>query len=258
MLTIDLKGKSCLVIGGARGIGASVVRTMAAAGCNVAWTYLDIPADIEASKEQQGVVSGMGVKGMARAVNCTDEKTTMAFVDDLAEQWGGLNYLVFCAGFTSPVPFMDLNADEWRRVVDINLTGAFIATRAVIGRMLKSGAGGSIVLIGSAAIIAGGGGRADYVSAKAGLEGLNRAITKEFAPKGIRCNLVHPSLIETDLLKGRYPDPAKRAEAAGGVPLGRLGQPEDIANAVAFLLSDMASYITGQSLFVDGGRTFCK
>lgn len=117
---------------------------------------------------------------------------------------------------------------------------------------------GAIVLVGSAAIVAGGGGRADYVSAKAGLEGLNRAVCKEFGPKGIRCNLVHPSLIETDLLKARHPDVEKRSRLAGGVPLGRLGQPDDLAHISVFLLSNLASYITGQSIFVDGGRTFCK
>jgi 3-oxoacyl-[acyl-carrier protein] reductase len=164
---------------------------------------------------------------------------------------------VFCAGYTSPVSMLELNATQWRRAVDVNLNGAFIAIRAVLGPMLEAGHG-SIVLIGSAAIVSGGGGRADYVSAKAGLEGLNRAVTREFGPLGIRCNLVHPSLIETDLLKRRHPDAARRAELGREVPLRRLGQPDDVANATVFLLSDLASYITGQSLFVDGGRTFCK
>jgi NAD(P)-dependent dehydrogenase (short-subunit alcohol dehydrogenase family) len=116
---------------------------------------------------------------------------------------------------------------------------------------------GSIVLIGSAAVATGGGGRADYVSAKAGLEGLSRAITKEFAPAGIRCNIVHPSLIATDLLTQRHPDPAAREKLAASVPLRRLGEPEDVANLAVFLLSDLAGYVTAQSIMVDGGRTFC-
>ena len=103
----------------------------------------------------------------------------------------------------------------------------------------------------------GGGGRADYVSAKAGLEGLNRAVTREYGPLGVRCNLVHPSLIETALLRQRHPDPVKRQQLTSGIPLRRLGQPQDVAHLVCFLLSDQAAYITGQSIFVDGGRTFC-
>jgi len=171
-------------------------------------------------------------------------------------KWGRLDNLVYCAGFTSPKSFLELEADEWRRVADINLTGAFIAAHAAIPAMKARGSG-SIALVGSAAVFTGGGGRADYVSAKAGLEGLNRAITKEFAPFGIRCNLVHPSLIATDLLTQRHPDPAAREKLAAGVPLRRLGQPEDVAHMVLFLLSDLASYVTGQSILVDGGRTQC-
>jgi len=150
----------------------------------------------------------------------------------------------------------ELTIEQWRRVVDINLNGAFLAAHAVLPAMVSQKKG-SLVLIGSAAVTSGGGGRADYVSAKAGLEGLNLAITREYAPRGIRCNLVHPALIETDLLRQRYPDPAKRQEVARQVPVGRLGQPEDVAHIVCFLLSEAAGYITGQSILVDGGRSFC-
>jgi len=102
-----------------------------------------------------------------------------------------------------------------------------------------------------------GGGRADYVSAKAGMEGLNRAIIREFGPFGVRCNVVHPSLIETDLLTQRQSDPSVREKLAAGVPLRRLGQPNDMAHMVVFLLSNLASYVTGQSILVDGWRTQC-
>lgn len=257
MLTIDMTGKTALVIGGARGIGAAAVRMIAQAGGKVAWSHLGNEADKAGSAELGRALKAMGSEYVEQAVNCTDADGTAAFIKAVTGQWGGLDYLAYCAGLTTPVAFLDISPDEWRRHVEINLTGAYLALRAVIPVMKAKGAG-AIVLVGSAAIVSGGGGRADYISAKAGLEGLNRAITKEFAPHGIRCNLVHPSLIETDLLKQRYPDPARRQEAAAGVPLRRLGQPEDIAHAVLFLLSDGASYITGQSLFVDGGRTFCR
>lgn len=253
----DMKGKTTLVIGGARGIGAAVVRAAAQSGSNLVWTCLDMAADIEASEKLLLEMAEGGVEAFCEKVDCTDEDATGKLITKIMDKWGRIDFLAHCAGYTSPVSMLDLDAAEWRRVVDINLNGAFISVRSVLEPMIANG-GGSIVLTGSAAIVAGGGGRADYVSAKSGLEGLSRAVTKEFAPKGIRCNIVHPSLIETDLLKQRYPDSAERAKVAGGVPLGRLGQPEDIANATLFLFSEKSSYITAQSIYVDGGRTFCK
>lgn len=257
MFEISLTGKSVVVIGGARGIGAAVCRVFTQAGAKVAWTHLGNQADSEASRKLKEDIRIMGGECFDAVVNCTDETGTKLFVEQVVKKWDRLNGLVYCAGFTSSVPFLNITAEEWRKVVDVNLNGAFIAVQAVVPYMQKEGPG-AIVLVGSAAIVSGGGGRADYVSAKAGLEGLNRAITKEFAPSNIRCNVIHPSLIETDLLKQRHPDPAKRAKLAAEVPLRRLGQPEDVANAALFLVSEKSSYITGQFLFIDGGRTFCK
>lgn len=251
----DAAKKVVMVIGGARGIGASVCREFLQDGYNVACTHLGHDADKKGSGELRSLADSVGCGYLDAAVDCTDNDQTVAFVELVRKTYGGIGNLVYCAGYTSPVPFEQLDIEQWRRIVDINLNGAFIAVHAVLPAMLC--AGGGIVLIGSAAITSGGGGRADYVSAKAGLEGLNLAITKEFAPKGIRCNLVHPSLIETDLLRHRYPDEAQRAQVAKGVPVGRLGQPEDVAHVVKFLLSDKAGYLAGQSILVDGGRSYC-
>lgn len=257
-MKLDLTGRKTLVIGGARGIGAAIVRYCADAGSAVAWSYLDCEADRKATAALLAELQGKGVKAMAVAADCTSEEATVKLYGEIAAAWGALDSLVYSAGFTNPMNFCDISFNDWRKVVDINLNGAFLAIKEAIPLMRKAGKG-SIVIIGSAAIVAGGGGRADYAASKAGLEGLNRAVTKNFAPEGIRCNIVHPSLIETDLLKQRHPDPAKRKELGEKeVPLRRLGQPEDIAAAALFLLSDAAGYITGQSLFVDGGRTFCK
>jgi 3-oxoacyl-[acyl-carrier protein] reductase len=251
MISIDLSGKAVVVIGGARGIGAAIVRRVAEAGSHVAWTYVDVGESLAIEEAARAA----GVKARHSLIDCTDAEATAEFLDRLAADWGRLDHLVYCAGFTAPKPFLEVTAEEWRRLMDINLNGAFFAARAVI-RHMKSGS--SIVLIGSAAIVAGGGGRADYAAAKAGLEGLNRAIAREFGPRGIRCNVIHPSLIDTDLMRSRHPDPAKREALAAAVPLRRLGTPDDIAFAAAFLLSDLASYITAQSIFIDGGRTFCR
>ncbi len=256
-MNITLAGKKVLVIGGSRGIGAQIVRDCAAAGADVAWSYFSANG-LKASEALKEEVAAFNVKTLMFQADCTSEADTLALYEKIEAQWGGIDALVYNAGFTSPKNFCDISYEEWKKTVDINLNGAFLAIREAIPMMQRAGKG-SIVIIGSAAIVAGGGGRADYAASKAGLEGLNRAVTKYFAPENIRCNIVHPSLIETDLLKQRHPDPAKRAElGAKEVPLRRLGQPEDIASAAIFLLSDEASYITGQSLYVDGGRTFCK
>jgi 3-oxoacyl-[acyl-carrier protein] reductase len=254
MVEINLKNKISLVVGGARGIGAAIVKAAAQAGSHVVWTC---QSDIKASEKLLDETKNIGVKSFYKVIDCTNEKDTFKLVIEIIEKFGRIDCLVHNAGYTSPVSMMDLDATEWQKVVNINLTGAFISIKSVLDHMITAG-GGSIVLIGSAAIVAGGGGRADYVSAKAGLEGLNRAVTKEFSVRGIRCNLVHPSLIDTDLLKKRHPEILMRKKLGNEVPLKRLGQPKDIAYPVLFLLSDLASYITGQSIFVDGGRTFCK
>jgi len=250
-----MKGKIAIVIGGSRGIGAAVCRELMTLGCDVAFTHLGTEEDKKGAAKLHEFAASARRQCLDAPIDCTDNDKTVDMVTDVQKKWARIDYLVYCAGFTNPTPFLDLTADDWRRVVDINLNGAFIAIRAVLPVMLKGG-GGNIVVIGSAAVTSGGGGRADYVSAKRGLEGLNLALTKEFACKNIRCNIVHPSLIETDLLRQRHPDPAKRAEVAKGVPLGRLGQPEDISHLVCFLLSEKAGYIAGQAILVDGGRSY--
>ncbi|MBE6364494.1 MAG: SDR family oxidoreductase [Lentisphaerae bacterium] len=256
-MSCDLTGRKILVIGGSRGIGAQIVKDCAASGGMVAWSYSS-ESGKAASEELQKALAADGRESLVFKADCTSESETLAMFEQVKQQWGSIDGLVYNAGFTSPKDFCDITFDEWKKVVDINLNGAFLAIREAVKLMRQSG-GGSIVIIGSAAIVAGGGGRADYAASKAGLEGLNRAVTKYFAPENIRCNIVHPSLIETELLCQRHPDPAKRKElGAKEVPLRRLGQVQDIANAALFLLSDEASYITAQSLFVDGGRTFCK
>ena len=254
MLKIDLTDKRVLVIGGAAGIGRAVVEQAASCGARVGWCDLNR----EGSETLAALLTARGVNCFFTVADCTCENEIADFFTAADREFGGMDALVYCAGFTSPVKFLDIDYSAWRKVVDINLNGAYLAVRKSIVRMLKNEHGGSIVLVGSAAFATGGGGRADYASGKAGLEGLNRAITREFAPHKIRCNLIHPSLIETDLLKKRHLDPVRRRELAKEVPLRCLGQPEDIAKVAVFFLSDLASYITAQSIFVDGGRTFCK
>lgn len=246
-----------VVVGASRGIGAATVRRMGLAGGRVAWTYPEFPHDVDASKALFQDLESAGAHVRSFMVDCTRQDATDAAIAEILRDWGRLDYLVYCAGFTSTVAFLNLTVEEWRRISDVNLTGAFIAAHACLPHMVRAG-NGSIVLVGSAAFVSGGGGRADYTCAKAGLDALCRAITREFSPQGIRCNAVHPSLIDTELLRQRHSDPAKRAHLASDVPLRRLGRAEDVAAAVAFFLSDDSAYVTGQSLLIDGGRTLCR
>lgn len=250
MIRWDFTGKTALVVGGSRGIGAAVVRLIAGAGGRVAWTGRDpAAAGVEAPRD------GATVKAIA--LDVTDEPAVRRAVDGVLVEWGSIDYLVYNAGFSSQVPLLSLSAEQWRQIADINLTGAFIAARAVLPSMAER-KNGAIVLVGSAAVYSGGGGRADYAAAKAGLDALARSITRELSPSGIRCNVVHPSLIDTDLLRSRHADPDQRADLARRVPVRRLGSADEVASAIAFLLSDEAAYITAQSLLIDGGRTFCS
>jgi 3-oxoacyl-[acyl-carrier protein] reductase len=257
MIAIDLRGRTALVTGAARGIGAAVARQLARAGAKVA--LVDLP-DEPTQQLAQSLVEEIGRDGseavaLGARVDQWDEVRQAA--DRAAERFGQINLLVTCAGTTSRFGVDRLEPDEWSRILSVNLTGTYHSVKAALAHFERDGRG-AIVLIGSAAIVAGSGGGVHYAASKSALEGLCRGLTRELAPQGIRTNLVHPSLVDTELLRARHPDPALRQQLAQEVPLGRLGQPDDIAHLVAFLASDLAAYITGQSIFVDGGRTFCR
>ncbi len=171
------------------------------------------------------------------------------------KQFGGVDILVNSAGFTRAAKMDELSVDSWRQGIDVNLSGAFIASRAVVPQMV-SRKGGRIIYIGSAGSITGGGGSAAYSAAKAGINGLVRALSKELAPRGITVNAILPAIIETDLLRDRQPDPAKRNDYIKRIPVGRLGQPEDVAYMALFLATSFAGYVSGQNIIVDGGSTY--
>jgi 3-oxoacyl-[acyl-carrier protein] reductase len=243
MIALDLTGRAALVTGGARGIGAEVCRVLTRAGAGVA----------AVDNSFEGVVTA----AMPLAADVRSMADLCRAAEAAAARFGRLDILVTCAGTTSRQTVEELSGEEWERIVGVNLTGTFNAVKAALPHLLRQGAG-AIVLVGSAAIVAGSGGGVHYAASKSALEGLCRGLTRELAGKGIRTNLVHPSLVDTELLRRRHPDPATREKLAHEVPIGRLGRPADIAHMVAFLASDLAGYITGQSIFVDGGRTFCK
>ena len=254
MLTIDLTGKTALVIGGSRGIGAAITQCLARAGANVVFTHTGDPDHVERVAALLTAVRRAGGNVEAVVMDACKSKDTAALVDRIVAAHGRVDILVHNAGRNTERAPATLKDDEWQAALDLNLTSAFYAVRAVLPAMTAQ-KHGRIVLIGSSAVYSGGGGAVDYAAAKAGLTGLMTYLCKTHARKGILTNIVHPCVIETDLLRDRYPDAAAKQKLVAGIPAGRLGRPEDIAGLVTYLVSPWGDYICGQSILVDGGRT---
>jgi 3-oxoacyl-[acyl-carrier protein] reductase len=254
VLSIDLTGKVALVLGGSRGIGAGIVEMLCRAGAVTVFTHTGNP------KTQDGVESLVARLqddgGRAEAVVCDalDAAKTAAVANDTVERHGRLDILVANVGQNLARPAEEVTDADWRRFIDMNLTTAFYGVRAALPHMLNARFG-RIILVGSSAVYDGGGGAIDYAAAKAGLDGMMKYLAKNYARKGILTNVVHPCVIDTDLLRERYHDETKRRELAAQIPAGRLGTPDDIGGLVAYLASPHGDFICGQAILVDGGRT---
>jgi len=257
MWQIDLSGKVALVTGGARGIGAACCRALGAAGAAVGINYSGSERGRQAGEALVEELRGQGRRAALLAADVTDADQVATMFARLEDELGLPELLVHSAGTTSRRTVAELDVEEWRRIVDVNLTWAFVVAREAVLAMQRAG-GGSMVLVSSQTAITGGGGGAHYAASKAGLEGLMRHLTRELLPQGIRVNAVLPSTIDTELFRERYPDAREREAVGAQIPAGRLGTPEDISDAAVFLLSSRASYICGQSLIVDGGRTYSR
>ena len=254
-LTINLSGRTALVTGGSRGIGGAITEALATAGANVTFTHTG-------SAQHQDTVDHLVKRLWARgytveavAGDACDSAATAACVDGVVERYGKIDILVHNVGRNLARAPEKITDTAWREFVDINLSSAFYAVRACVPHMVSSKYG-RIILIGSSAQYSGGGGAIDYAAAKSGLTGMMTYLCKEYARKGILTNIIHPCVIETDLLKERYRDEAARQKLIAQIPAGRLGKPEDIAGLVAYLVSSWGDYICGQAILVDGGRTF--
>ncbi len=239
---ISLTGKTALVTGAARGIGRSIAETLVACGARVAIADLDL-----ASAEKTA-----GEIGEARGFACdvSDPAQVTMLIQTVEDAFGSLDILVNNAGITRDNLMARMKDEDWDAVMAVNLRSAFVATRAVQRGMMKRRFG-RIINIASVVGIMGNKGQANYSASKAGLIGLTKSAAKELASRNILVNAIAPGFIQTAMTE-KLPEEAKAALAAQ-IPLARLGDPKDIANAVAFLASDLASYITGQVLVVDGG-----
>jgi len=255
LLTIDLKDSVTLVVGGSRGIGGAITQALAAAGATVTFTHTgaaqrqdQVAALVTAIRKEGGRVEAV-------ALDACDAQRTASVVDALARESGRIDLLVHNVGQNAARPAEQVTDEDWTRFLDINLTSAFNSVRAVLPHMVKARYG-RIILIGSSAVYSGGGGAIDYAAGKAGLTGMMMYLCREYARKGILTNIIHPCVIETNLLRERYRDGAARQKLVAQIPVGRLGKPEDIAGLVAYLASPWGDYICGQSVLLDGGRTF--
>ena len=240
---IDLTGKVALVTGSTRGIGRSIAETLAGAGARVAVVGRDLAKAQAAAAE-----IGHDAKGFACDVSDTAQVTALVAAVEAA--FGTLDILVNNAGVTKDNVVMRLKDEDWDTVIDANLRGAFASIRAASRGMMKRRSG-RIINISSVVGVIGNRGQANYAASKAGLIGLTKSVAKELASRNILCNAVAPGFIATDMTAALGPEQTKALESQ--IPLERLGRPEDIAAAVAFLASDHAAYITGQVLVVDGG-----
>jgi 3-oxoacyl-[acyl-carrier protein] reductase len=243
----ELDGKVALVTGGSRGIGAAICRELGAAGAGVAVNYAR-DASAAAAVCEQITAAGGAAQAVQGDVSSADGAA--ALVAAVESQIGPIEILVNNAGITRDDLIMRLSEEDWRDVIDTNLGGAFFTCRALSRPMLKRRSG-SIVNISSIVGVRGNAGQTNYAASKAGLIGLTKALAKELGGRGIRVNAIAPGYIATELTDA-LPDAARDAILAN-TPLGRLGDPSDVARAVRFLCSDAAAFITGDVLAVDGG-----
>ena len=242
---MSLEGRTALVTGASRGIGKAIALALAAEGARVACAATkDGGADETASACGNGAIS--------LVCNIADSESVASAVDAITKDGGGLDILVNNAGVTRDQLLMRMSDEEWDTVIDVNLKGAYRTIKAAVRPMMK-GRWGRIINLTSIVGIGGQAGQSNYSAAKAGLIGLTKSVAKEFGSRGITCNAIAPGFIETDMTATL---PAEmRDQITSTAAAGRLGTPEDIAAAAAFLASDGASYITGQVLVVDGGLT---
>jgi 3-oxoacyl-[acyl-carrier protein] reductase len=244
---MNLEGKTALVTGASRGIGREIALELARQGANVAVNYAGSEAK---ANEVTDEIKAMGRDAFAIQCNVAESDSVQAMIKETISHFGSLDILVNNAGITRDNLLMRMKEDEWDEVININLKGVFLCTKAVSRQMMKQRSG-RIINISSIVGVSGNPGQANYVAAKSGVIGLTKTSARELAARGITVNAVAPGFISTDMTDELSED--VKAEMLKGIPLSRFGEAKDIAKVVGFLASDDSSYMTGQTLHVDGG-----
>jgi 3-oxoacyl-[acyl-carrier protein] reductase len=242
-----LKGKTAIVTGAARGIGRAIAVKLAQEGANIAFTDLAIDDN---AREVEKTINDLKVKGKAYASDASKFDDTQKVVNEILKDFGTVDILVNNAGITMDTLLMRMTEDQWDKVITINLKSVFNFTKAVQMKMLSQKSG-SIVNITSVVGVSGNAGQANYAASKAGIIGFTKSVARELGSRNIRCNAVAPGFIITEMTD-KLPEEVRK-QWVEQIPLKRGGTPEDVANAVLFLASDLSSYVNGQVLGVCGG-----
>lgn len=244
----QFEGKSAIVTGGTRGIGKAIVTELAKRGANVAFNYSKSADEAEKLKTE---IEGLGVKCFAAQCDVANTESAAEFVKNAAAEFGTINFLVNNAGITRDTLILRMKEEDWDAVIDTNLKGAWNFSKAVLRPMMKNETGGSILNISSISGVVGMLGQANYSASKAGMIGLTKSLAKEIASRKITVNALSLGLIETEMATEMNAD--YREKILSQIPLGRLGNVQEVSEIAAFLLSDSARYITGQVIQPDGG-----
>lgn len=250
MLSLKFTNKVTIVTGGGRGIGRSIALKFAKAGSDV--VVFDLLK--QEAEDTINCIISMGKRGSFYQVDIAKENEVTKAVKRVLDKYGKIDFLINNAGITSRYSFTEIPTQIWQKTINVNLTGAFFGCKAVIPAMVKQRSG-RIVFVSSASAITGSGGGAHYASSKGGINSLVRALSREFAPYNVLVNGVAPRNIKAGTLGDVYSESQLR-NLIKKIPLKRLGTPEEVANVVLFLCSDLSTYIAGQIILVDGGRTF--
>jgi gluconate 5-dehydrogenase len=246
----DLSGRTALVAGGGGGLGTAIAAGLADFGARLA--VADI--DIDASTRVAQICDRPGYESIAVALDVTNPLMVQDVVNTVEETLGRIDILVNAAGMNIRRPATEYTADEWIRIVNTNLSGVFYVTQAVARGMLARGYG-RILTIGSVSSLLGHPYHAPYAATKGGIAIMTKSLATEWAPRGLTVNALGPAYTETGLTKDLLADPERRQRITATIPMGRLGTPDDLVGAAVYLCSDAARFVTGQTLYVDGGRT---
>jgi glucose 1-dehydrogenase len=251
-MKIQLDDKRALVTGGNSGIGAAVVEALAEAGAKVAINYVTHP---EAAQALVHPIRTTGGEALAIQADVSDANAVAGMFSQVDEAWGGIDILVNSAGIDGPRALAwEAEVTAWRKVVEVNLLGAYCCAQQALRRMVRQ-KGGVILNISSVHEVIAWGGYSAYAASKAGLGMMTKTIAQEAAPFGVRVLCLAPGAIQTPINRAVWSDPASLKDLLEKIPLNRMGRPDEIARMVVVLVSDVASYVTGRTVFVDGGMT---